>query len=380
MKKLNFYEALPEFQQFPDLFRDENYKVAPDDWFIVLTDIKGSTNAIGEGRYKDVNTIGTACIVAAQGCMDGEAIPYVYGGDGATLLVPPAKLDAVIDALSAIQALSEENYKLTLRVGVCAVREIHEKGALVEIARFKLVPGVNQAFFRGQGLTLAEKLIKANPELYKKNPRLMKNPDLSKLSCRWQPLPNKRGKILTLIIQSRKGTEVYERFLKDYHKIFPEGLDVLNPVNTDTATYRSFKELINDERRLHNTAASLKYLLRFIEISVAVLIFKIRLIPEFLFARNHYQRSIRTHSDYRKFDDVLRTVIDCSDEESKMIKNLLSAYHSKDEIYFGVHESETSLMTCYLIGGTKDGGHIHFIDGNNGGYALAAKQMKQQML
>jgi Protein of unknown function (DUF3095) len=380
MKNLNFYESLPAFKQFPHLFRSENYKPAPDDWFIVLTDIKGSTKAIGEGRYKDVNTIGAACIVAVQGCMDGEDIPYVFGGDGATLLVPPTKLDAVVNALSSLQTLSEENFKLSLRVGVCSVGEIHEKGALVEIARFELVSGKYQAFFRGQGLALAEKFIKENPELYEKKPQSLMSPDLSKLSCRWQPLPNKRGKILTLIIQSRKGLEVYERILKDFDKIFPEGLEVSNPVNTETAKYRGWKELLNHERKLHHSSVSLKYFLRAIGISISVLIFKTGLIPEFLFPRKHYQHSLRTHSDYRKFDDVLRSVMDCSEEESRMIKNLLASYHSKEEIYYGIHESETSLMTCYLIEGTGDGGHIHFIDGNDGGYALAAKQMKQQML
>ena len=35
-------------------------------------------------------------------------------------------------------------------------------------------------------------------------------------------------------------------------------------------------------------------------------------------------------------------------------------------------------MTCFLQS-VNAGEHIHFIDGDNGGYALAAKQMKLQM-
>jgi len=35
-------------------------------------------------------------------------------------------------------------------------------------------------------------------------------------------------------------------------------------------------------------------------------------------------------------------------------------------------------MTCYFHG-PEDGQHIHFIDGGDGGYAMAAKQLKAQL-
>ena len=35
-------------------------------------------------------------------------------------------------------------------------------------------------------------------------------------------------------------------------------------------------------------------------------------------------------------------------------------------------------MTCY-VPSFSDGKHVHFIDGGDGGYAIAAKQLKQQM-
>ena len=35
-------------------------------------------------------------------------------------------------------------------------------------------------------------------------------------------------------------------------------------------------------------------------------------------------------------------------------------------------------MTC-VVPSYKDGTHIHFIDGGDGGYAMAAKQLKAQL-
>lgn len=54
----------------------------------------------------------------------------------------------------------------------------------------------------------------------------------------------------------------------------------------------------------------------------------------------------------------------------------LSAQGAKIEI--ARDETQDSLMTCY-VDDINDGGHIHFIDGADGGYAMAAKQLKRQI-
>jgi len=88
---------------------------------------------------------------------------------------------------------------------------------------------------------------------------------------------------------------------------------------------------------------------------------------------------MRGHADYRKFDDMLRMVIDCSAEESKRIHGFLEEMHCRGELDYGLHGSETSLITCF-VDTVKDGGHMHFVDGGQGGYALAAQAMKARML
>jgi hypothetical protein len=44
---------------------------------------------------------------------------------------------------------------------------------------------------------------------------------------------------------------------------------------------------------------------------------------------------------------------------------------------YGVHVSRHALMTCLVF--DRFGKQVHFVDGANGGYALAAKQLKQQL-
>lgn len=90
-----------------------------------------------------------------------------------------------------------------------------------------------------------------------------------------------------------------------------------------------------------------------------------------------YKRSIPAHSDYRKFDDMLRMVLDCRPEEVAALERHLEALRKKGLLYFGLHGAPAALLTCY-VQSTDPGGHIHFVDGSNGGYALAAKQLKAQ--
>ena len=97
-----FYAALPDFADFAEFTDPAHYRPAPADWLVVVTDIEGSTRAIAEGRYKDVNMLAAAGIVAVLNVVGGTEIPFVFGGDGATLLVPPDGLPA--DALSGVDA------------------------------------------------------------------------------------------------------------------------------------------------------------------------------------------------------------------------------------------------------------------------------------
>ena len=91
-----------------------------------------------------------------------------------------------------------------------------------------------------------------------------------------------------------------------------------------------------------------------------------------------YLPTMRTHADHRKFDDMLRMVLDCSKEQIADIKTYLDTEYQRGALFYGTHVSENALMTCYVTQ-IEPGQHIHFIDGGDGGYAMAAKQLKDQI-
>jgi hypothetical protein len=48
-----------------------------------------------------------------------------------------------------------------------------------------------------------------------------------------------------------------------------------------------------------------------------------------------------------------------------------------NEIFFGLHISNASVMSCYVR--NMDDGHIHFVDGAEGGYTQAARMLKGKL-
>ena len=100
------------------------YTQVPDDWSVIITDVQGSTKAIEAGRYKDVNSLGVASIVAVRNALPGVDIPFVFGGDGATLLCPTALLPGVEVALRGLQDLATSVFELGMRAGVVTTRTL----------------------------------------------------------------------------------------------------------------------------------------------------------------------------------------------------------------------------------------------------------------
>ncbi len=373
----HFYRDLPSFSEFAGVVDDAHFHVVPEGWKVVITDVRGSTEAIESGRYKDVNTVGAAAIACVQNALADVELPFVFGGDGATFLVPDCHFPRVREELVGLQQLSQETFGLALRLGVVDVAELTAAGVEIKVAKFELVPGKAVAIFRGGGLTAAEERVKGQPDTYCIEERAVKAANLKGLSCRWQPIPSRRGKILSLLVVAKHSDAAYREILEELDTVYDGKMESANPVNVESMRYRSIGQCLEDERRYHRSRWSPRYWIRAIEIVVAVLIFKFK-IPPLFFRPKTYAASMATHSDYRKFDDALRMIIDCSAAQADSIRATLHSMHEAQEIYYGVHESETSLMTCY-VNGLSEGEHIHFVDGGGGGYAMAAKQLKRQM-
>ena len=121
----HFYRDLEPFHHFvEEVFQARHYRPLPADWLLVVTDISGSTKAVESGKYAEVNYVGAACIVAVHNALPQLELPAVFGGDGATLAIPPSMRAATVTALQATQRWARDNFQLELRVGGCAGRRL----------------------------------------------------------------------------------------------------------------------------------------------------------------------------------------------------------------------------------------------------------------
>lgn len=377
MTTSSFYTDLPTFGDFTGIADPANYRPAPDDWSVVMTDVENSTKAIEDGHYKDVNLLTTAAIVCIQRVVDELEFPFVFGGDGATALVPRSYRDGALAALLSLQSLAREQFGLGLRVGAVDVATLRAQGHEIRVARHALAPKRNLAALDGNGLAEATRRIKAHPTNHQFGVRGDGRADLSGLSCRWQPVPSQRGVVMSLIARARDADgAIYRELLNRFDAVLENGLEAANPVGIDWMSYRSVGECVADERRLHRTW-SLAWIGRLLEIVVGVAIFRYRL-PAIFFRASRYTRELRTHSDYRKYDTTLQMTLDCSPDEAGAIRAICDEAHRESRIYYGISEADSALMTCFL-NGLGEGEHIHFVDAVDGGYTLAAGRMKEQM-
>jgi hypothetical protein len=378
----NFYADISSFDNFSQVANIDNYTIAPDDWFVIIADIQGSTRAIGEGRYKEVNMIGAACINAVLNISAQGEIPYVFGGDGATLLTPPNRANASKKTLLAVRSLAETKFNLSLRVGIVPVASINATdGHRVMVAKYQISPGNVLATFSGGGIELAERWIKSNSDYLMEDNNDDESPDLSGLSCRWEPLASENGVMLSVLIQATADEEsvkanIYRSLIDALGEISAEATNQGKPISDNNMKFRWPPRGLGAEI---DATVGERNRLRW-----AIRLYLYSLFQWFLdrfdltvggYRGRQYRVELRSNTDYRRFDDTLRILLDCTLTQADEIDNMLALRAERGELQYGLHRADSALMTC-LVFNVEKSEHIHFVDGNDGGFTSAAKTMK----
>ncbi len=373
-----FYARLAPFTAFAQVADPRHYVAAPDDWLLVLTDVRGSTEAARAGRYKDVNLVGAACITAALNVTRGLDLPYVFGGDGATVLIPPAVRQAVGDALIRTRRLARESFGLELRLGMVPLAELTRRGRRVLVARYQLSPGNHLAMFAGGGVELADRLIKGEAGFALEDAGDAGPPDLEGLSCRWEPYPSLRGRMLTLLVRPLAADSLAQQ-----QEIILRLAQIVG--DSGQPVQRANMRFVWPPKGLAAEALAtrgrLPYRLRWLGIWLQSFLqgiaerYDLRIGP---YDAPAYRVELQQNSDHRKVADTLHMVLDCTAGEVTAIEAYLAELHSMAKIVYGTHLADRAIMTC-LVFSLEHSRHVHFIDGADGGYALAALQLKAQL-
>lgn len=384
----HFYEKLPVFEDFASITDEAHYQPLPDDWHVVVTDVIRSTAAIAAGLYKQVNIVGAASIAGVLDVVKPLRVPFVFGGDGATLCVPGSVLEPVRQALIATKRMARDEFGLVLRVGIVPVSDIQTAGHRVLVARYRVSDHYTQAVFTGGGLALAEARVKDEEKGRAYRLELGDAEPLgrfSSLECRWENIPSPHGETIALVALAlspapERRAAVYDELIREIRRVYGDA-ETWHPVRLERLRLTRSNRKLAVEAKLRSFGRGRLFRLRYwLRLKAQMAIGYVAFPRKMTLGGvdwGQYQRDVVANTDCRKFDDLLRQILSGTSRQRQELTGFLEERHGQGELVYGIHAASSALMTCLIF--NRHGEHVHFVDGADGGYAMAAAQMKQQL-
>lgn len=353
----------------------DNFASIPEDWHILVADIRNSTLAVQNGYHNQVNLVATGCVIAVLNLAEahGIAVPFFFGGDGATFLIPNSIREQSLSVLDKHNKNTEKNFGFSLAIGSFRVAEVYKKNIDLKVARVKANEVLNIPVVLGNGLQYAEEIIKDeqfSEEFIPDETAL----NLSGMECKWDKIkpPNEDQEVISLIISGCEEADfsrVYSKIMAAIDEIYGS-IGRRKPISVKKLKIKSGLKRINDEMKTKLGKWSFPEFIR----SFVVANFGELYLKNTNSGQNYLQKLVEL-SDNLTLDGRINTVITGTSDQRKKLIAYLDKLENLKLIKYGYHVSQESIMSCYVKDMSTDQ-HIHFIDGGNGGYTKAANQLK----
>ena len=377
----DFYSSLTLSQSYLEAL--DQAKPVPQHWYLALADVVESTQALSLGKYKEVNIAGAMGIMALGNMFGTLKRPFIFGGDGMSFLVPPEWVDQTKSVLGRVLWDVEQLFGLKIRGAVIPVSLINPNETGFYVSKVRISSTYQQAFFLGIGPAYAEDLLKSNHETispYRVEPLETGFADYQGFSCRWRDVPSPRGETAALIIEPRDSKALrflygeVERILGSFEVNYP-----LTPKSMKLAGKTS--SWVKQIAVLSQGKPGLFYYLEWMKqwfilgIMKFALTFKVP-IQHGVYDLSRVNEMNVESSDTHKIDTGIKTIVSCETQTLNRLVQRLEQLRDQGMLYFGIHRSTAAHITCIASMSSED--DIHFVDATGGGYALAAKQLKEQ--
>lgn len=374
-----FYSRLP-VNEIPlaDLLTEEHlFFRVPEDWHVIITDVKGSTLAVQKGLHETVNLVATGSIVAVLNIAYRipVTIPFFFGGDGATFIIPPGILDTALKALTLHQDNTRKNFDLDIRVGHVPVRDIYAAGHSIRITKLKTSQLFNIPVMLGDGLAFAEQSIKA--EDY--TPGIIEETggdlDMTGMECRWNRIlpPVHSDEVVSLLVLARRPDQqasAFNKVISAIDRVYGAP-DQRKPITENRLKLNATAKKISREMRVKLGGFRPLYLIRkMISTTLGKIYFS---TP----TGKTYLRQLVQLSDTLVIDGRINTVISGTLRQREELTGILDEMEQQGLILYGLFVSRDSVLSCYVRNMNED--HIHFVDGSEGGYTMAAMVLKRKL-
>jgi hypothetical protein len=373
--------TLPAIHDFAREANDpKHYEALGRDWFLAVADVEASTMLAGAGRDRDVNFVAGAAVAVLTrvATKPPDMTACQFGGDGAIAAVSPDCHAATRDALAALAHWAKTEIDVPLRVGLVPVAALLDAGHEIRAALQDFGNGNVFGQFLGDGVMAADAWVKADGK-WRVDPAPGELPGIEGLSCRWQPVPATRGRVMCVIVDPAPGdagraalarlSQAFEKIvpgmtaapLGDGGRLEPKGVPARRALQVEMRAQPRGKRLA---RLL--TALGGMLILKFVH----ALGGKIGRVDT-----NLYRRALAERSDYRKLAGGPRLVLDVTDAEAEAIEAELAREEAAGHVVFGTSRAASTTITC-LVGDFAADRHIHFVDGDGLGFWRAASALK----
>ncbi len=355
------------------------FKKVPENWHVVVLDVEKSTQAVKNGFHHEVNLTATGGIIAVlnklKSMNQGLKIPYFFGGDGATFLLPDFALNEILNVLENYRHHVKKNMQLNLKVGSFPVKEVYKQNRTIQIAKFCMSTHLTVPIALGTGLKYAESRIKFLFVEETQDAEQAIAVNLEGMECRWEEVepPFAEEKIVCLLVDCPVDTlqgKVYQ--------------EVISKINHIFGTYEERQPISTVKLKLNLTLKKIKKELdaRLGKYSFAFLIknWLLTIFGKYYFAffeeGKAYLQKISELSYSLMIDGTLNSVISGTQKEIDDLVVFLDELEAQNKIIYGIHTTHSSIMSCYVE--DRKTKHIHFVDGTEGGYTTAAKMFKEK--
>lgn len=376
-----FYSDLPlRKQNLSKLIADPAmFSNLPEDWYILVADIKNSTKAIQDGFHQEVNLIATGSVIAILN-ISAEAginVPFFFGGDGAVILVPSTLLKEGISALNKHRINTFRSFGFKLKIGHLSVKEVYNSNIELKIAKARISKIFNIPVVLGDGLQFAESLVKEDSDSEIENLPVDEIPlNLDGMECKWNRIkpPEDNQEVISLIVAGNAKSTVTQTFsevLKAIDRIYGSP-NRRKPISVKRLQLNSSWKQINSEMRTKLGHFNDLYFVK----NWLKTIFGRFYLSKTKIGKNYLEKLVQL-TDTLTIDGRINTVITGTPQQRKDLTEFLDQMEKSGKIKYGLHVSRASVMSCYVKDMATDD-HIHFVDGADGGYTKAAVHLKKK--
>ena len=379
MEDLKFYKKLKlSKESLVDLLdNEEDFKNVPESWYVIVVDIQNSTNAVKEGNHHQVNLTATGAIISVlntirkfQGNIE---IPYFFGGDGATFIVPFSLLDKIVQVLDNYRIHIKRKTNLVLRVGQIHVKELVEKNVQLKIAKHQLTEKLSIPIVLGNGLKVAEHIIKSS--FKEKNTTSFDESllNLEGMECRWDEIsPDKsQAKVVCLLLDATveaTQSDIYKQVLSQMEKDFGS-FENRQPIKNTKLRLDANPKKVLEEMKISLVSNNWMYFLKsWLKTNFG------KIYLNLTSSGKQYLKQIGQLSHTFMLDGMINTVFTAEQSKIDNFITFLDTLEADNKLIYGIHVTHASVMSCYVL--DRRTTHSHFVDGTEGGYTSAAKMFK----